>query len=113
MPERKFQVVLSGDFLNEHGVDAYGGLPLGDLTGDARIDWRFLVEQGPQPGDLDYWNRFYSLEMTAPQLAGADGLILLRPRLTAAVIEQVAERLVVVARSGAGYDKVDVEALTR
>ena len=113
MPDRQFQVVLSGDFLNEQGVDAYGGLPLQHLAADPRIAWRFLVEQGPQPGDLDYWNRFYSLEMTAAQLAGVDGLILLRPRLTAAVIEQVAHQLVVVARSGAGYDKVDVDALTR
>lgn len=113
MADRPFQVVLSGDFLNERGEDAYGGLPLARLSSDPRLVWRFLSEQGPRPEDREYWNRFYSLEMTAAQLRGVDGLILLRPKLTAAVIEQVAEQLVVVARSGAGYDKVDVEALTR
>jgi phosphoglycerate dehydrogenase-like enzyme len=107
-----FRVAISGDFLNEQGEDAYGELPVDRLDAAPHVAWHYLRDQGPRPGDADYWNQFYRLKMTAEQLAGVDGLILLRPWLTREVLEQVRDRLVVVARSGAGYDKVDVAACT-
>jgi phosphoglycerate dehydrogenase-like enzyme len=107
-----FHLVISGDILNEDGEDAYGGFPLNSLNAATHINYRFTREHAPRPGDREYWNRFYSLEMSAEQLAGADGLILLRPCLKRQVLEAVADRLVAVGRSGAGYDKVDVAACT-
>ena len=107
-----FRLAISGDFLNEQGRDAYGGLPLADLDAAPDLKYHFLREQGPQPGDAAYWARFYSLEMTAPQLQNVEGLILLRPWLKRAALEPARETLVAVGRSGAGYDKVDVAACT-
>ncbi len=107
-----FQIALSGDFLDEQGRDAYGGLPLDRLAADTRVAYHFLHDQAPQLGDTEYWNRFYSLRMTAEQLRDVDALILLRPWLSREVVEAVRDRLIVVARSGAGYDKVDVAACT-
>jgi len=112
MTADRFRVAISGDFLNEQGADATGELPVERLDATPHVDWHYLRDQGPQPGDAQYWNRFYSLQMTAEQLAGVDGLILLRPWLKREVLEQARDRLVVVARSGAGYDKVDVAACT-
>jgi phosphoglycerate dehydrogenase-like enzyme len=109
---QKFRLAITGDFLNEEGLDAYGGLPLGDLESNPRIDYRFLREQGPQAGDASYWSTFYSLRMNAAQLEETDGLILLRPWLKREALEPVASRLLAVGRSGAGYDKVDVAACT-
>jgi len=112
MTADRFCVAISGDFLNEQGVDATGELPVDRLDAAPHVAWHYLRDQGPQPGDAEYWNRFYSLKIKAEQLAGIDGLILLRPWLKREVLEQVRDRLVVVARSGAGYDKVDVAACT-
>lgn len=111
MTQLRFQVTLSGDFLNEQGVDAYGGLPLHRLT-EASVDYRFTQEHAPRAGDAEYWSRFYSLKLEPSHLQDADGLILLRPRLPRETLELVRDRLLIVARSGAGYDKVDVAACT-
>jgi phosphoglycerate dehydrogenase-like enzyme len=109
---RTFRVALTGDFLNEKGEVAYGdaGLPL--LEGLPYVEHRFLTEQSPAPGDLAYWERFYSLEVTPDQIADADGLVVLRPWVTASAFARGAGDLVVIGRSGAGYDKLDVAACT-
>jgi phosphoglycerate dehydrogenase-like enzyme len=114
---RTFRLAISGDFLDEHGKDACGEFPLREFDAAAYLEYRFILEQAPRPGDAGYWRRFYSLEMTARDLrnadgTGIDGLILLRPWLKRSAIESAAETLVVVGRSGAGYDKVDVAACT-
>ncbi|MFN0055807.1 MAG: NAD(P)-dependent oxidoreductase [Planctomycetales bacterium] len=114
---RTFLVAISGDFLNEQGEDAYGGLPLGDLRAASHVRHHFLGDQGPQPGDADYWRRFYSLQIEPRHLRddegmGIDGLILLRPWMKRSALESAADSLVVIGRSGAGYDKVDVAACT-
>jgi phosphoglycerate dehydrogenase-like enzyme len=108
---RTFHLAITGDFLDESGRPAYGGAWL-DLLARPFIRHRFLTEQAPRPGDRDYWLRFYSLAVTAEQVAGAHGLVVLRPRVGRAVVERVAGDLVVIGRSGAGYDKVDVTACT-
>ena len=63
-----FRVAISGDFLNEQGEDAYGELPVDRLDAASHLVWHYLREQGPRPGDTDYWNQFYRLKMTAEQL---------------------------------------------
>ena len=109
---RTFRLVISGDILNEHGVDAYGGLPLNLLDAAAQIEYRFLQDQAPKSGDRAYWQQFYSLEVSPGHLANLDGLIVLRPWIKRQAIEAARDCLVVIGRSGAGYDKVDVAACT-
>jgi phosphoglycerate dehydrogenase-like enzyme len=87
-------------------------LPLAEFDAAGFVQYEFLRDQAPQPGDRSYWNRFYSLEVEPRHLAGCDGVIMLRPWLKRPAIEATAERLVVVGRSGAGYDKIDVAACT-
>ncbi|MBI3865066.1 MAG: 3-phosphoglycerate dehydrogenase [Planctomycetia bacterium] len=107
-----FRLAITGDFLNERGEDACGGLPLHELDAAQHIAYHVLRDQAPRPGDRDYWSRFYSLEVQPSHLKDLDGLILLRPWLKRGALEAARDRLVVVGRSGAGYDKVDVAACT-
>lgn len=105
-----FRLVISGDFLNERGESAYGGLPLEKLDAAPHVRWKFLRHQAPQRGDASYWQRFYSLKMQPEDIAGQDGLIVLRPGLDRATLTGTS--LLIIGRSGAGYDKVDVAACT-
>ncbi|MDR3634796.1 MAG: NAD(P)-dependent oxidoreductase [Isosphaeraceae bacterium] len=109
---KTFRIALTGDFLDESGAVAQGdaGLPL--LAGVAHVEHHFIREQAPTPGDPSYWDRYYSLEVTADQIAGVHGLVVLRPYVKARMFERGADDLVVIGRSGAGYDKVDVAACT-
>ncbi len=107
-----FQVALTGDFLDETGRVAIGDAGLGLLGSCPCIRHRFLLEQAPRPGDADYWRRFYSLEVQPGQVEGVHGLVVLRPWVKRAVLARGADELVVLGRSGAGYDKIDVAACT-
>src|SRR5262249_49910111 len=69
-------------------------------------------EQAPRPGDTGYWQRFYSLEVAPEQIAGIDGLVVVRPWVTRGTFRDGATDLVVIGRSGAGYDKIDLTACT-
>lgn len=110
MPQ--FRLGITGDFLNEQGADACGGLPLDRLDAAPHVEYEFLQAHAPRPGDTEYWNRFYSLEVLADHLANLDGIVILRPWLKKPAIEAARDRLLVVGRSGAGYDKIDVAACT-
>jgi phosphoglycerate dehydrogenase-like enzyme len=109
---RPFRVALTGDFLNDRGAPAYGdaGVPL--LRSKPYISHRFLTEQAPHPGDTTYYERFYALTVTPEQIADTDGLIVLRPWVKRSTFAGGAENLIVIGRSGAGYDKIDVAACT-
>jgi phosphoglycerate dehydrogenase-like enzyme len=107
---RIFHVALTGDFLDETGRPAYGDTHL--LLSCPYLRARYLTEQAPRPGDAGYWKRFYSLEVTPEQVAGVNGLVVLRPWVKWATLAGAANDLVVVGRSGAGYDKIDVAACT-
>ena len=109
---RTFRLAITGDFLNEHGVDACGGLPLKSFDSARHIEYHFLRDQAPQPGDREYWQRFYSMELSPAHLADLDGIVVLRPWLRRLALESARDRLVVIGRSGAGYDKVDVDGCT-
>src|SRR4051812_13242852 len=74
-----FHVALTGDFLDETERPAYGAAGLDLLASAPFVRPRFLAEQAPRAGDRDYYRRFYSLEVTPEQLAGVNGLIVLRP----------------------------------
>jgi phosphoglycerate dehydrogenase-like enzyme len=109
---KTFRLALTGDFLDATGRIAVGDAGLGLLAGCPFIRHHFLMEHAPRHTDRDYWNRFYSLEVTPDQVAGLDGLVVLRPYLKRAALARAASDLVVVGRSGAGYDKIDVAACT-
>lgn len=111
-PVRKFRLALTGDFLNEQGGDAYGGLPLKLLDANSHIQYDFIRDHAPQSQDSNYWQRFYSLAVSAQHLSGLDGLVVLRPWVRHAALESARERLIVIGRSGAGYDKIDVASCT-
>jgi phosphoglycerate dehydrogenase-like enzyme len=108
---KTFHLALTGDFLDETGRVAIGDAGLGLLQRAPFINHHFLLDQAPSTAVADYWKRFYSLEVTPEQVAGLDGLIVLRPYLKRATLASAAN-LVVVGRSGAGYDKIDVGACT-
>ncbi len=72
----------------------------------------FVTDLAPKPGDATYWSRLYSLEVTPDHIRDVDGLVVLRPRVKRSAFAAGAESLVVIGRSGAGYDKIDLAACT-
>jgi phosphoglycerate dehydrogenase-like enzyme len=95
MAER-FRVALSGDFHNPDGSPAYPDFDLSPLRSAPGVEAVFLEAVST---------------LRSEQLADIDALILLSPRIDRSSIHSNG-RLAVVARFGAGYDKVDVEACT-
>jgi phosphoglycerate dehydrogenase-like enzyme len=109
---RLFRIAFTGDFLGPDGKSAYGDIGMALLDAAPHVHYRFLTDQAPRDGDADYYKRFYSLEVTADHVIDLDGLIVLRPWVKRRVFANGAGDLVVIGRSGAGYDKVDVTACT-
>src|SRR5207249_2691251 len=106
-----FRIAFTGDFLNASGNSAYGDMGLDRLDRVPYVSYRFLKEHMPRP-DPAYWQSLYSMEVTAGQLRDVDGLVVLRPWIKRDALRDVAAGLVMIGRSGAGYDKIDVAALT-
>jgi phosphoglycerate dehydrogenase-like enzyme len=109
---RVFRIALTGDFLNEEGVSAYGDVGLSLLQSSPLVRFHFLAEQAPPRGDTAYWERFYSLKIRPEHLVGIDGLVVLRPWVQRDTFARGACDMVVIGRSGAGYDKIDLAACT-
>ena len=97
MPER-FQIGVTRDFLKPDGSLGFGDIGLSLLDADPNVEWSFLRVNEPL--------------LTPESIAPYDGLLVLGPKVTAASLEG-ADRLMVIARFGVGYDNVDVEACTR
>ena len=76
------------------------------------VRWHFITDLSPKPGDASYWARLYSLEVTPDHIRGVDGLVVLRPWVKRSTFAEGAADLVVIGRSGAGYDKIDLDACT-
>lgn len=107
-----FRIALTGDFLDESGKPAYGDAGLGELSRQPHVRYRFLTDLAPRADDATYWSRLYSLEITRDHIRGIEGLIVLRPWVTRDTFAEGAFDLVVIGRSGAGYDKIDLAACT-
>lgn len=90
-------VILSADFLDEAGKLVFPDIALETMDSVPASSHRFLPT--------------YHAEYLPEQLAGADVLLSLKPRVTAASLEGN-ERLVAVGRFGVGYDNVDLKACT-
>ncbi len=95
--ERYFKVSISADFLNEERQLIFPDIGLSLLEAEPVIAYEFLPEYRP--------------EYTPAQLAGADVLISLKPRVTAASLQGI-EQLCAIGRCGVGYDNVDLAACT-
>jgi phosphoglycerate dehydrogenase-like enzyme len=107
-----FRVALTGDFLDDRGQPAYGGYGLELLAQSRHIEYSFIAQQRPRAGDQAYWDNLYSMHVTADDLRNVHGLIVLRPWVQRPALEAAADELVVIGRSGAGFDKIDVSACT-
>lgn len=109
---RVFRIAMTGDFLDESGAVAYGDIGLGLLEGHPGVRWHFVTDLAPRPGDAGYWSRLYSLEVAPEHIRDVDGLVVLRPWIKRSTFAEGAGDLVVIGRSGAGYDKIDLDACT-
>jgi phosphoglycerate dehydrogenase-like enzyme len=106
-----FKLAITGDFLNEHGQSAYGDLGFAAIESCPFINIQYIMDHAPRANDQTYWDNLYSMQLSAAHLRDIDGLIVLRPYIRAHAFEG-AENLTVIGRSGAGYDKIDVQACT-
>jgi len=93
----KFKVGLTRDFLTEDGKLVFEDIGLGVLDEQPHIEYQFFKEHFP--------------EIAPDQIRGLDGIIVLAPRVTRNTLKG-ADRLVVIARFGVGYESVDLEACT-
>ena len=92
-----FRVALTADFYNEDGSSKFDDLGLGVFDHAEHIEVTQFDEHRP--------------EITADQLSGVGGVIVLTPQVTADSLS-ASEQLLAVGRFGVGYDSVDVEACT-
>jgi phosphoglycerate dehydrogenase-like enzyme len=94
---KRFQVYQTADFFNPSGEPKFADLGLSVFAGQPQIELRPFAEHRPQIG--------------ADQVAGANGVIVLTPQVTAQTVSAAGD-LLVVGRFGVGYDSVDVPACT-
>jgi phosphoglycerate dehydrogenase-like enzyme len=94
---RTFRIALTGDFYGPGGQLAYRDIGLGLVEGVPGIE----VQPFPE----------HRAEIAPEQLAGANGVIVLTPRVTARSLAAGPD-LLAVGRFGVGYDSVDVAACT-
>src|SRR6516165_9323660 len=100
MSEQKarFRVALTNDFFSPDGSTKYPDIGLSVFAEQTHLAWgKFREHKNP---------------ITADQVAGAQGVIVLTPSVTAESISQ-SGNLLAIGRFGVGYDAVDVEACTR
>ena len=94
--QKPFRVALTGDFTSADGTPKYRDIGLDAFAGTSIEVQSFSQHRG---------------EIGADQLGGANGVIVLTPRVTAASLLNTPD-LLAVGRFGVGYDGVDVAACT-
>jgi len=94
---RRFRIALTNDFFSPDGSTKYPDIGLSVIEGQRHLEWvKFREHKNP---------------IAADQVAGAQGVIVLTPSVTAETVSQNRD-LLAVGRFGVGYDAVDVEACT-
>jgi D-3-phosphoglycerate dehydrogenase len=93
----KFKVGLTRDFLTDDGKLVFEDIGLSLLDEQPHIEYSFFKEHFP--------------EIQPDQIRGLDGVIVLAPKVTRDTLKG-ADRLVVIARFGVGYESVDLDACT-
>jgi phosphoglycerate dehydrogenase-like enzyme/2-keto-3-deoxy-L-rhamnonate aldolase RhmA len=94
--EKPFRVALTGDFFDDDSKPRYRDIGLGLFEGTA-VEVERFARHVP--------------EVSAYQLAGPNGVIVLSPRVTPASLAASTD-LLAIGRFGVGYDSVDVAACT-
>lgn len=107
-----FKLFFTGDYLDEFGKVKVGDIGIETLSASGYIQTGFFTDQQPKPGDEKYWDNLYSLEITPEQVAQANGIVIFRPWVKSSTFANGGHNLVVFARAGAGYDKIDLDACT-
>ncbi len=92
-----FNLKLTGDFFDAAGKPKYADIGLSALADAPHIRQAAFPSHSP--------------EIAPEQLAGANGVIVLTPKVTAQSVSR-AKDLLAVGRFGVGYDSVDVPACT-
>ncbi|MFI5357055.1 MAG: NAD(P)-dependent oxidoreductase [Opitutales bacterium] len=92
-----FNLKLTADFFDATGRSKYPDIGLSVLASAPHIHHEAFAAHAP--------------EIEPEQLAGANGVIVLTPKVTARSVAQAGD-LVVIGRFGVGYDSVDVKACT-
>ena len=94
--KKPFRLVFTADFHDAEGALRYRDVGLDTLLGSS-IETDFMARHLP--------------DIAPYQLKGADGVVVLTPRVTAASLTENPD-LLAIARFGVGYDTVDVDACT-
>lgn len=97
MTTTELRVLLSADFLDEQGKLVFPDIGIETVRGRSGVSTRFLERYEPA--------------YTPDMLRDAEVLLSLKPKVTAASLEQ-AESLCAIGRFGVGYDNVDLAACT-
>jgi D-3-phosphoglycerate dehydrogenase len=97
MSSSQFRIGITRDMLREDGTTVFDARALRILD-EAQLEWEFVSENVK--------------ELTAEHAARYDAVCVLRPRVTAATLSGADRRLRIVARTGVGYDTIDVAACT-
>jgi phosphoglycerate dehydrogenase-like enzyme len=95
--KRQFHVALTGDFHRVDGTCMYSDIGLSVLEAQEGIRHTAFAEN--------------LREIDPTQIADAQAVIVLSPRVTAKSVSQ-SENLLAIGRFGVGYDSVDVDACT-
>jgi phosphoglycerate dehydrogenase-like enzyme len=93
----RFRVALTADFFEADGAPKYPDLGLSLFGGEPRIQWSAIKE--------------HKSPLLSDQVAGAQGVIVLTPAVTAETVSR-SNDLLAIGRFGVGYDAVDVKACT-
>jgi phosphoglycerate dehydrogenase-like enzyme len=97
-PKARFRVALTNDFFAPDGSTRYPDIGLSVFAEQKHLEWvKFHEHKNP---------------IAADQVAGAQGVIVLTPAVTAETVSETRD-LLAIGRFGVGYDAVDVEACTR
>lgn len=95
---RSFHIALTADFYDERGEAKFADLGLDVLAEQVKV----------QVGRC----ATFTAELSAEQVAGCQGLIVLTPRVTVRSLV-ASDDLLAIGRFGVGYDSVDVPACTQ
>ncbi len=98
MSKSEFKVGLTADFYGSDGKPKYKNLGLDALSQTPGISQHVLKE--------------LKRPITADQVAGMNGVVVLTPSVTSDTVAK-SDDLLVIARFGVGYDAVDVAACTK
>jgi phosphoglycerate dehydrogenase-like enzyme len=107
-----FRINMTGDLLDMNGNADREGLGLNELDQIPYIKYDFMRDLAPSHDDPTYYDRYYSLLIEPRHIADVHSLYVVRPWIKPSTFADGAENLTVIARAGAGYDKIDVQACT-